>query len=1238
MTIRRITALTTLATILLFLIPIPAYASVFSSEDSPRMVSSDEGAKEQKMTGYWKLKETAVRVDEDQLHSDTGWDYSASATELSHMYRAHLEATIYHGESTAVFTATCTAPPNIIRMGDKVVMKIALEMDDAADMLVSQSCGVETGEPNDERNGLKYNVGDRFEATQKGAERKCYMDTCGNPFNPTAEVYYVFDQEKKPGDEMAINFYGCYAATVWIYEWVAEPVKEEEEEEEEPWEDVYDEWIDQKETTQATDKPGEVTTGIDDGVVEGKDHTGGGEYIVVPLGLVTVGGVVFAHSRRKKNKKNKGAKNDKEEKKDSKKPSSYRMVMYKDFGGKLRAGGKAKEVCARIEEIRPNGTGGSDIVKRSDLTGMIRATGIENLEVSGSGMKGEYMAAKVCVPAKAGKDKDAVLEFRFTGEGGSIRNKVVFKILPEAEIVMVNRSLNRARKIENDVKLDLLLGDQEGTEITFGVKNFADAPDEVKIEGAGIQASCERDESIQIKDVFVYKGIISNNYTVQSQFGTWPLEQDITIFASNAGGEEAKAVLKGNLWPEGIFFDTRQIHPDRIENDSILVDSGDILGKAGAEYFIENATMETGVAFKDNTGNVFVDRPNKPDDTDYFRLQALDEEAQNVLSPKEGKRGQIWYELVFEQKPVYSGDERLATLALTPLLPFVTKDETVEYNTGFEVRYEKEDKSYKAMVNYRLKGISAKMNDEKRETEIKRIYTLISAMRLDDMTRVNEVLAKYGHAAEQDHLRFGTKTQQELLEQTEVQLLRTIKEIESLQRLQFIRRMVYEEAELSVRQQRVGEESDAYYYDILYKVAKTVRWIDDMAFTAWWYLMFKELGQYIEPFMTPIKDLFLEYVENLADIEAALDGKTVYNPIDFFDCEKIAGKMMDAIEGSLFNVLVAGMVEGGAGKFTRKELCVFIGLVSTFVFAKNCMKCTEYDPSTQGNKLDIWKALKGTAADLTLDTLKAIVSVAIAKKLGNVFGKEKDDLINPIRKPAVDSLKKLKKSFDDMLLSNRGIAWDIKQCNFGRPETGEEYWGLLKRYCSSQNNSLKADSGFSAIYKVIWKGQPQDFATNELANKELKSTLDYMVNAAAGKFIDIGREEDEEMFNIEKWIDDWAAGFGHTIVLVKDKDGKEERMKIPFLASVVVYVNIAFKKLGLDSFSLGVESLLPEKCPYMSRDELIAKLNKIPGSNKEVKFLNEGSGIEKGVDDSVFTDGAEKPTMDIGTDFHKYAR
>ncbi len=1222
--------------LLALMLIVPAVLSFLVSFTS--LASDDEG--------YWLWDRTVVTTIPPENTLPEYYKQSFDASELSHYYREHYTGNDYSPPSTGEFTCTVDAPPpEKINIGTKVTMKLKMKMVDNASYVFSASAAISYGAPNEDDSGIMYNAGVRFGSTTEGGNNKVYLDTCDNTPIPEAEVYHVFTERGRKGDELAILFHGCHSSTLWVYKWVDASemaVAATEGESEDEWEDIYDPWQEQKEDTQASDTPGSTSTGIQEGIVEGKDHSGGGAFTVVPMGLVIIGGAAYVHYRRKKKKQpddktkpaNKAANNapqkQEEKKEQKKKPSSYRMILYKDFGGKLRVNAKPETVCARIEELRPNEAGGTDVIKRNDLTGKIRVEAVKNLQVTGSGMKGEYMAAKVKVPqgVPVSETEKATLEFRFTGEGGSIRNRVNFGILGESEIVLITGAgtgMERTAKIHKDAEMHLLIDDSEGSELYFGVKNFFEKPEVVELTGKDIKAKVEYRDDIKVKDVFVYKAVITNELTSTSQYGLWPVERKLEINALNGHEERAEAEIKGSLWPEGIFFDVSQIKKERVRENDILVDTTDIMYSNVTELHLEMVPMEVGVAYKKDK-NVFVTRPNKPDDVQYRRLTAAETRAEVALNSKPPR---IWYELDYKDNSTYSNRPYLGTLILNPLIPAVLESEKDELHASYELRYEQDDKYYKATVMYAFKGLAAKMNDAERTDEIKRIKMLLGRMRLEDMTRVNNVLRKYGKEAEDDLLLLGDDSTKRALDMNELELMRSLDEIKSVHRLRAIRHLIYEEAYRTVSDENINAMKWAEYYDILCTTAEAIRWVDDLAFSAWWYLMFKGNGGAIEPFMTPIKDLFLKYIEHISDLDLIERGK-VKSPDEFFNYDKFMEAMMEGIEASLFSVLVTGAVDGGTGALSKNQIMGFMGLISAFVFAKNCRKYTEYDPNTKTLQTDMWLALKGTAQDLTLDTLKAIVTIVVGKIVGKVWGKDAPDEVNPTKKKVLD---KLKGDLDEMLSINSAVPKNAS------------YFEKLKTYLVTQNNLFQKDSpdvGFAAIYRLYFAKDKSEILVGKTyaaavaaRDKEFSTAFDYMANLVAGTFIDDAADDDA--LGVDERLDEWAKNCGQYSVGIKMDDGKVVTLKLSLPALVCIYLNKAFNRLGITENAIDLNSVLPDEMPYHSRTEMVEILQDIPKSDKEIMFIEHGD--RRNVpSSSPFADTAEAPTMDIGTDIHKYAK
>ena len=190
-----------------------------AEEDTEKEAAKEETAKT--AGGYWTLKETNLRVEEDEIGEDGYASYYYDASELTHTERVSLPDNGYHGAGSATLITNCSAPPQNIRPGEEVVMHLSTDATYGGDyMLWSVSGSVSYGAPNDERDGIMYNAGIRFEPAEEDGENSVYMDPYDNPHNPTADVVHEFGEGSEPGSEMAILFYGSGSVTLWIYEWV----------------------------------------------------------------------------------------------------------------------------------------------------------------------------------------------------------------------------------------------------------------------------------------------------------------------------------------------------------------------------------------------------------------------------------------------------------------------------------------------------------------------------------------------------------------------------------------------------------------------------------------------------------------------------------------------------------------------------------------------------------------------------------------------------------------------------------------------------------------------------------------------------------------------------------------------------------------------------------------------------------------------------------------------------------
>lgn len=157
-------------------------------------------------------------------------------------------------------------------------------------------------------------------------------------------------------------------------------------------------------------------------------------FIIGGVAVVAVGGIAIAASKKTKKPAQKTEAKKKEPEKKAEAPSTFQMILYKDFGDTLIVGDEPRLVGARIEEITPTGRK----IDRPDLTAKISITAEDNCALSEVGMSGRYMSAGIVAlhAPKNGEEGTAKVRFLFNGPYGTLINYVVFKVGGEPEILI----------------------------------------------------------------------------------------------------------------------------------------------------------------------------------------------------------------------------------------------------------------------------------------------------------------------------------------------------------------------------------------------------------------------------------------------------------------------------------------------------------------------------------------------------------------------------------------------------------------------------------------------------------------------------------------------------------------------------------------------------------------------------------------------------------------------------------
>lgn len=159
-----------------------------------------------------------------------------------------------------------------------------------------------------------------------------------------------------------------------------------------------------------------------------------GETVTAIISIIVIGALGFGAATVGVAEASSEASQNKEEK------NKYQMIIYKNFGDKIKVGDKPGTVEARMIEITDKGE-----IERPDLTEHIEIFSKDNvITVSTPSLKGKVKTASVSVQSKSANSrarisnlpsqKEGIISFRFIGEGGEFQNNVKFKIVSESYI------------------------------------------------------------------------------------------------------------------------------------------------------------------------------------------------------------------------------------------------------------------------------------------------------------------------------------------------------------------------------------------------------------------------------------------------------------------------------------------------------------------------------------------------------------------------------------------------------------------------------------------------------------------------------------------------------------------------------------------------------------------------------------------------------------------------------------
>ncbi|MDD4124127.1 MAG: hypothetical protein PHW77_00140 [Eubacteriales bacterium] len=268
-----------------------------------------------------------------------------------------------------------------------------------------------------------------------------------------------------------------------------------------------------------------------------------------------------------------------------KKNSKYKLCIKKDFGDSIAYNRKPVTVYARMCEITPEGRE----LDRPDLTSNIRIFSSGNpITVDSLFVSGNYMAANISAEAAAGTvtEKTGIISFAYTGEGGTFRNDVTFRLIGEPYI-----SFPEQKSYSGRMFVDVIAGDGCEYELTIDLCDFTKEAENVKFASESGEAKAEFEKIAPYK----YKAIIHNLTSASSDKSCFARVRyiPITVTAEN-DIEKAENVFELAVYPEGL-----SVRSDAVKDDKLCIRSYDNPDAGDLDYKIKPTRFDLVLAVRE---------------------------------------------------------------------------------------------------------------------------------------------------------------------------------------------------------------------------------------------------------------------------------------------------------------------------------------------------------------------------------------------------------------------------------------------------------------------------------------------------------------------------------------------------------------------------------------------------------------------------------------------------------------
>ncbi|MGI6717113.1 MAG: hypothetical protein ACOX3X_08040 [Eubacteriales bacterium] len=292
------------------------------------------------------------------------------------------------------------------------------------------------------------------------------------------------------------------------------------------------------------------------------------------------------------------------------KRSTYKMYINKDFGDSIRYDKPPVTVYARMAEVTENG----QEIDRPDLTSQISIFCEGNpLRIDGASMAGGYMGALVCAESVKGADNPdtGVVSFMFTGEGGTFRNDVKFKVIGDPFI-----KFEKIGKYSGTSIVEMISGDGLEYDVYFKPMDFIAKPEVTVADDGDITVKLEELEDGS------YHAVLTN--------GTSASEDELRLkFVVRAENEEEKAEgeITVVLYPEGLSV--RATYDDE---GRLIIKTDDNEDASGLDPKIKPARMDVTLAIIDKSGEkpVAIIADMKEVTTEFSPITGSTKEAKNL--------------------------------------------------------------------------------------------------------------------------------------------------------------------------------------------------------------------------------------------------------------------------------------------------------------------------------------------------------------------------------------------------------------------------------------------------------------------------------------------------------------------------------------------------------------------------------------------------------------------------------